>query len=117
MYAKPYNIPKGIRDQRIKETLEYLEIQDKAKEMVNTYSGGMMRRLEIAEALINKPRVLFLDEPSIGLDPSARRIMWELIKQLRSGFRATILINTHDMVEADTLCDRIGVMDKGKLVV
>ncbi len=116
MYAKLYNIPRAIREQRIQETLEYLEIQDKSKEMVNTYSGGMMRRLEIAEALINKPQVLFLDEPSIGLDPSARRIMWDLIKQLRSEFGATIFINTHDMVEADTLCDRIGIMDRGKLV-
>ena len=116
MYAKLYNLPKTARDQRIKETLAYLEIQDRASQMVNTYSGGMMRRLEIAEALINKPQVLFLDEPSIGLDPSARRIMWDLIKQLRSQFGATIFINTHDMVEADTLCDRIGIMDKGKLV-
>jgi ABC-2 type transport system ATP-binding protein len=116
MYAKLYNIPKAIRDRRIKETLEYLGILDRANEMVSHYSGGMMRRLEIAEALINKPKVLFLDEPSIGLDPSARRIMWDLIKQLRSEFGATIFINTHDMTEADVLCDRIGVMDKGKLV-
>lgn len=116
LYAKLYNVPKAIRGQRIKETLEYLEIQDRANEMVSHYSGGMMRRLEIAEALINKPKVLFLDEPSIGLDPSARRIMWNLIKQLRNEFGATILINTHDMAEADTLCDRIGIMDKGKLI-
>lgn len=116
MYAKLYNLPKSLREQRIKETLEYLEIQDRASEMVNTYSGGMMRRLEIAQALINQPQVLFLDEPSIGLDPGARRLMWDLIKQLRSEFKATILINTHDMVEADTLCDRIGIMDRGKLV-
>ncbi len=116
MYAKLYNLPKTVRDQRIKETLEYLELQDRAREMVNTYSGGMMRRLEIAEALINKPQVLFLDEPSIGLDPGARRLMWDLIKQLRSEFKATIFINTHDMVEADTLCDRIGIMDRGQLV-
>lgn len=116
LYAKLYNVPKAIRGQRIKETLEYLEIQDRANEIVSHYSGGMMRRLEIAEALINKPKVLFLDEPSIGLDPSARRIMWNLIKQLRNEFGATILINTHDMAEADTLCDRIGIMDKGKLI-
>ena len=116
MYAKLYNLPKSLREQRIKETLEYLEIQDRASEMVNTYSGGMMRRLEIAQALINQPQVLFLDEPSFGLDPGARRLMWDLIKQLRSEFKATILINTHDMVEADTLCDRIGIMDRGKLV-
>jgi ABC-2 type transport system ATP-binding protein len=116
LYAKLYNLPKTIRTQRIKETLEYLELQDKADEMVSHYSGGLMRRLEIAEALVNKPQVLFLDEPSIGLDPSARRIMWDLIKQLRQEFGATIFLNTHDMAEADTLCDRIGIMDRGKLV-
>jgi ABC-2 type transport system ATP-binding protein len=116
LYAKLYGIPRAVREQRIKETLEYLEISDRANEMVNHYSGGMMRRLEIAEALINKPQVLFLDEPSIGLDPSARRIMWDLIKQLRNEFGATIFLNTHDMTEADVLCDEIGIMDKGKLV-
>ncbi len=116
MYAKLYGVPKSIRDQRIKDTLEYLGIHDRSNDMVSHYSGGMMRRLEIAEALINKPKVLFLDEPSIGLDPSARRLMWDLIKQLRNEFGATIFINTHDMNEADVLCDRIGIMDKGKLV-
>ena len=116
IYAKLYGVPRKNRDQRIQETLEYLEIQDRSKDMVSTYSGGMMRRLEIAQSLINRPKVLFLDEPSIGLDPSARRNMWDLIKQLRSEFGATIFINTHDMNEADTLCDRLGVMDRGKLV-
>jgi ABC-2 type transport system ATP-binding protein len=116
IYAKLYGVPGQMRDRRIKETLEYLEIADRSKEMVNTYSGGMMRRLEIAQSLINRPKVLFLDEPSIGLDPSARRNMWSLIKQLRGEFGATILINTHDMAEADILCDRIGVIDRGKLV-
>ncbi|MGD0794545.1 MAG: ATP-binding cassette domain-containing protein [Dehalococcoidales bacterium] len=117
IYAKLYRVPRGQREQRIRETLEYLGINDRAGEMVNTYSGGMMRRLEIAQSLINRPRVLFLDEPSIGLDPSARIHMWELIKQLRDEFGATILLNTHDMAEADTLCDRIGIMDRGKLII
>jgi ABC-2 type transport system ATP-binding protein len=117
IYAKLYRIPRGQREQRIRETLQYLEIQDRAAEMVNTYSGGMMRRLEIAQSLINRPRVLFLDEPSIGLDPSARIHMWTLIKQLRDEFGATILLNTHDMSEADTLCDRIGIMDRGRLII
>ena len=116
LYARLYNIPKQIRDRRIKETLAYMDIKDRANEMVSHYSGGMMRRLEIAEALINEPQILFLDEPSIGLDPSARRVMADLIKQLRDEFNATIFINTHDMNEADTLCDRIGIMNKGKLV-
>jgi ABC-2 type transport system ATP-binding protein len=82
--------------------------------MVNTFSGGMMRRLELAQSLVNRPRMLFLDEPSIGLDPNARNAIWELVKKLRDEFGATILLTTHDMVEADTLCDRIGIMDRGK---
>jgi ABC-2 type transport system ATP-binding protein len=116
IYAKLYRLPRQQREERIKETLEYLQILDRSPEMVSTYSGGMMRRLEIAQSLINRPKVLFLDEPSIGLDPSARRNMWDLIKQLREEFGATIFINTHDMAEADFLCDRIGIMDRGKLV-
>ena len=83
--------------------------------MVNTFSGGMMRRLEIAQALVNRPKVLFLDEPSIGLDPNARRIIWGLIKKLRDEFNTTIMVTTHDMGEADELCDRIGIMNRGHL--
>jgi len=116
LYARLYNVPASIREQRIRETLQYLEIQDRAREMASHYSGGMMRRLEIAQALVNRPRILFLDEPSIGLDPSARMIMWKLIRKLRDEFETTIFINTHDMNEADTLCDRIGIMDRGKLI-
>jgi ABC-2 type transport system ATP-binding protein len=97
--------------------LEYLDLQDRAKSMVNTYSGGMMRRLELAQALVNRPRVLFLDEPGIGLDPNAKKIMWELVKKLREEFGTTILVTTHEMYEADELCDRIGIMDRGKLAV
>ena len=116
LYSKLYDIPGKLRQQRIKDTLTYLEIEDRASEMVSHYSGGMMRRLEIAQALINRPRLLFMDEPSIGLDPGARKTMWKLINQLRNEFGTTILINTHDMSEADFLCDRIGIMDRGKLV-
>ncbi len=84
--------------------------------MVSTYSGGMMRRLEIAQALVNRPKILFLDEPSIGLDPNARRTMWGLIKKLREEFGTTVFLTTHDMNEADVLCDRIAIMDAGRLV-
>jgi ABC-2 type transport system ATP-binding protein len=117
IYAKLYGIPSKERNQRIKEVLEYLDLQDRANSMVNTYSGGMMRRLELAQALVNRPRVLFLDEPSIGLDPGARSLLWELVKRLRSEFKTTILITTHDMVEADALCDRIAIMSRGKMAV
>jgi len=117
IYAKLYGMPSDQRKQRIKEVLEYLDLQDRANTMVNTFSGGMMRRLELAQALVNRPRMLFLDEPSIGLDPNARNAIWELVKKLRDEFGTTILLTTHDMVEADALCDRIGIMDRGKLAV
>jgi len=116
MYAKLYGVPGRERGKRIKDVLEYLDLQERANDMVSTYSGGMMRRLEIAQALVNRPRILFLDEPSIGLDPNAKRIIWELVKKLRDEFGTTIFLTTHDMNEADVLCDRIGIMDKGRLV-
>jgi ABC-2 type transport system ATP-binding protein len=117
IYAKLYGMPGDQRKERIKEVLEYLGLEDRANSMVNTFSGGMMRRLELAQSLVNRPRMLFLDEPSIGLDPNARSAIWALVRKLRDEFGTTILITTHDMVEADTLCDRIGIMDRGKLAV
>ena len=116
MYAKLYGVPGKERKKRITEVLEYLDLQERANDIVSRYSGGMMRRLEIAQALVNRPRILFLDEPSIGLDPNAKRIIWGLIKKLRDEFGTTIFLTTHDMNEADVLCDRIGIMDKGRLV-
>jgi ABC-2 type transport system ATP-binding protein len=115
IYSKLYGMPGNERKIRIQEVLNYLELKERANDMVNTFSGGMMRRLEIAQALVNRPRVLFLDEPSIGLDPNARRIIWDLIKKLRNEFGTTIFMTTHDMNEADILCDRIGIMNKGHL--
>ncbi len=117
MYSKLYGLAGKDRGIRINEVVEYLDLQDRIGDMVNTYSGGMMRRLEIAQALVNRPKILYLDEPSIGLDPNARRIIWELVKNLREEFGTTIFLTTHDMSEADILCDRIGIMAKGKLVV
>ena len=113
--SKLYGMPAKERKTRIHEVLNFLELTDRANDMVNTFSGGMMRRLEIAQALVNRPRVLFLDEPSIGLDPNARRIIWGLIKKLRDEFNTTIMMTTHDMGEADVLCDRIGIMNRGRL--
>jgi ABC-2 type transport system ATP-binding protein len=117
MYSKLYGIPGHGRKEAINEILDYLDMKERAKDMAGTYSGGMMRRLEIAQALVNRPKLLFLDEPSIGLDPGAKRVIWELIKNLREEFGTIVFINTHDMIEADTLCDRIGIMEKGKLVI
>ena len=113
--SKLYGMPAKERKQRIHDVLSFLELTDRANDMVNTFSGGMMRRLEIAQALVNRPRVLFLDEPSIGLDPNARRIILGLIKKLRDEFNTTIMMTTHDMGEADVLCDRIGIMNRGHL--
>jgi ABC-2 type transport system ATP-binding protein len=116
-YAKLYSVPREERKKRIYEALEFMQISDRANHLVKTYSGGMMRRLEIGQVLINQPRVLFLDEPSIGLDPIAKRMIRDYIIRLREEFGSTILITTHDMSEADQLCDRIAIMNKGKIVI
>ena len=88
------------------------EVSDK---MVREYSGGMIRRLEIAESMLHRPRVLFLDEPTVGLDPIARKAVWDHIQRLRSDFGTTILLTTHYMEEADELCDRVAIMHLGKI--
>jgi len=116
MYAKLYYIPREERTRRIRDALESMELTDRQNDLARTYSGGMMRRLEIAQALVNRPRVLFLDEPTIGLDPSAKNAVWKYTRHLREEFGTTILLTTHDMREADSLCDVIAIMDKGKIV-
>ncbi|MBN1643256.1 MAG: ATP-binding cassette domain-containing protein [Dehalococcoidales bacterium] len=116
-YAKLFRIPGVVRKERIKDVIRFMELTDKANELARNYSGGMMRRLEIAQVLINRPRILFLDEPSIGLDPAAKRVVWDYINRLRNEFGATILLTTHDMNEADQLCDHIAIMNGGKIAV
>ena len=116
-YAELFHVPRSVRKERIREVIRFMELTDKANELARNYSGGMMRRLEIGQVLVNRPRVLFLDEPSIGLDPVAKRMVWDYIKQLRDEFDATILLTTHDMNEADHLCDRIAIMNGGKIAV
>jgi ABC-2 type transport system ATP-binding protein len=116
MYSKLYGLPRRGRRTAIDDILNLLELGDRAGEMVQTYSGGMMRRLEIAQALVNRPKLLFLDEPSIGLDPGAKRVIWSLVRKLREEFGTVVFVNTHDMNEADVLCDRIGILNKGRLV-
>ncbi len=117
LYARLYQVPRKLRKKRIQEALEFMGLADRANSLVKTYSGGMMRRLEIAQVLVNQPRVLFLDEPSIGLDPAAKRMIWDYIVRLRDDFDTTILLTTHDMLEADELCDRIAIMNLGKIAV
>jgi ABC-2 type transport system ATP-binding protein len=110
-----YGLPKDERKKRIKEVLELVDLSDKADILVENYSGGMKRRLEIARALIHKPKVLFLDEPTIGLDAQTRRNMWDYIKKLNKK-DVTIILTTHYMEEADYLCDRIAIVDNGKII-
>jgi ABC-2 type transport system ATP-binding protein len=96
--------------------LELVRLEDRADDFLNTYSGGMRRRLEIARGLLHYPQVLFLDEPTIGLDPQSREHIWEYIKKLRKQENMTIILTTHYMEEADRLCDRVAIIDHGKIV-
>jgi ABC-2 type transport system ATP-binding protein len=95
--------------------LSFMDLEDESKRLVRTYSGGMIRRLEIAQSMMHRPKVLFLDEPTIGLDPIARRAVGDLVVDLRENYGATIFMTTHLMEEADLLCDRVAIMYKGKV--
>ena len=117
IFSRLSYVAREQRKERIASALEYVGLIGRENELVKHYSGGMMRRLEVAQSLVNRPRILFLDEPAIGLDPGSRREIWESIRQLRKEFGTTIFITTHDMAEADYLCDRIAIMDSGKIVV
>ncbi|HUI01015.1 MAG TPA: ABC transporter ATP-binding protein [Nitrososphaerales archaeon] len=116
IFARLSFVGRNEREERIERALRYVGLSGREDELVKHYSGGMMRRLEVAQSLVNRPRILFLDEPAIGLDPSSRRDIWESIRQLRREFGTTIFITTHDMSEADYLCDRVAIMDSGKIV-
>jgi len=117
MHAGLYGVPKNERKRRIDEVLKLVGLYERANELVKNYSGGMKRRLEIARGLIHYPKVLFLDEPTLGLDPQTREHIWEYIKKLAERERITILLTTHYMEEADALCDRVAIMDHGEIKV
>ncbi|MDC0150381.1 ATP-binding cassette domain-containing protein [Nitrosopumilus sp.] len=117
LQAKLNHIPKNEINQRIDEVLDLIELSDKQDESVVTYSGGMRKRLDIAGGLLHHPRVLFLDEPTVGLDIQTRRKIWQYIKKIHTQFDMTIFLTTHYMEEADSLCDRIGIIDHGKIQV
>ena len=114
-HALVYSVPASVRGQRIEQLLRMMELWDKRNNKVQTYSGGMKRRLELARGLLHHPRVLFLDEPTLGLDPQTRNRMWEYILELRQQEGTTIFLTTHYMDEADK-ADRIAVIDYGKLI-
>ncbi len=115
IFAKLYDLPRAERMARTRDSLAMVGLTDAGDKLVRTYSGGMIRRLEIAQSMLHHPRVLFLDEPTIGLDPIARKTVWEHIQKLRSEFGTTILLTTHYMEEADLLCSRIAIMHLGKI--
>lgn len=116
IHAFLYGVSSDIREKRIKDALELVGLTERKNDQVKKYSGGMRRRLEIARGLIHEPNVLFLDEPTLGLDPSSRETMWEYIQQLVKEKKMTIILTTHYMEEADLLCNRIGIIDRGKII-
>jgi ABC-2 type transport system ATP-binding protein len=117
MHANLYSVPVSIQRDRIAKILKLVELEDRADDLLRTYSGGMRRRLEIGRGLIHQPKVLFLDEPTVGLDPQTRDHIWRYIKDLKDANEVTVVLTTHYMDEADRLSDRIAIMDHGKIVV
>jgi ABC-2 type transport system ATP-binding protein len=115
-YGRVTGVPRRERRERIAEAIETMELQHMLDRLARTLSGGMLRRLEIASALLNRPQVLFLDEPTVGLDPNARTMVWERLQALRAQAGTTILVTTHLMEEAERHCDRLGVIDQGRLI-
>jgi ABC-2 type transport system ATP-binding protein len=111
-----YGVPSELRIERIDELLKLVGLYERKNDIVKKYSGGMRRRLEIARGLIHKPKVIFLDEPTLGLDPNSRKSMWNYIQKLVKEENITIILTTHYMEEADILCDRIGFINKGKII-
>jgi ABC-2 type transport system ATP-binding protein len=117
LFARLFDVPRRSRKQRVEEALEAMGLTEAAGRLAGTYSGGMIRRLELAQSLISAPRLLVLDEPTVGLDPIARGVVWEYIAKLRIEHQMTVLMTTHYMDEADAYCDRISLMHRGKIRV
>jgi ABC-2 type transport system ATP-binding protein len=114
LHARLWRVPDGAA--RIEALLDAVELTDRARDSVRTYSGGMRRRLEIARALMARPNVLFLDEPTLGLDPIVRQEVWRAISYLREREQVTVLLSTHYLEEAESVCDRVGIIDRGQLI-
>ena len=117
LHARINQVPNNQISSRIDEVIELVELTEKQDKAALTYSGGMRKRLDIANGLLSRPSVLFLDEPTVGLDIQTRRKIWEYIRKIRQDFGMTIFISTHYMEEADNLCDRIGIIDVGKIQI
>ena len=117
IFSKLYDIPPRRRKQQIAEVLEFMGLEDAAHRLVRTFSGGIIRKLEIAQAILHQPQILFLDEPTVGLDPVARTQVWQLVQQLRREYGTTIFLTTHFLEEADHLCHRVVIMNQGKEII
>ena len=116
LHARLYGVPAGQREKRITEMLELVDLKGRSKDITRTYSGGMRRRLELARGLLHKPAVLFLDEPTLGLDPQTRARTWDYIKKMAQKERTTVVLTTHYMEEAQLVCDRVGIIDHGQIM-
>jgi len=116
LHGAMYGLGKEERGRRIDEVARIVELHDRLKDIVKTFSGGMRRRLEIARGLMHYPKVLFLDEPTLGLDPQTRSHIWDYIRKLKTSHGMTIILTTHYMEEADSLCDRVAIVDQGKVI-
>lgn len=117
IFSKLYDIPPRRRKQQISEVLEFMGLENVAHRLVRTFSGGMIRKLEIAQAILHQPQILFLDEPTVGLDPVARTQVWQLVQQLRREYGTTIFLTTHFLEEADHLCNGVVIMNQGKKII
>ncbi len=115
-HAVCYSVPKNIRKQRIEELLEFVELLDRKNDLVKTFSGGMKRRLEIARGLLHHPTILFLDEPTLGLDPQTRNHLWSYVKDINKKENMTVFLTTHYMEEAEKVAERIAIIDHGRII-
>jgi ABC-2 type transport system ATP-binding protein len=116
LHARLYGVPSDIREKRITEMLELVDLKQRSDDITRTYSGGMRRRLELARGLLHRPAVLFLDEPTLGLDPQTRARIWEYIKKMAQMEQTTVVLTTHYMEEAEQVCDRVGIIDHGRII-
>jgi ABC-2 type transport system ATP-binding protein len=117
VFARLFDIPRSERRGRIEDALRFMDLTDAAPRLVQSYSGGMIRRLEIAQSTLHRPKVLFLDEPTVGLDPLARHTVWEHVARLNIEFGTTIVVTTHYMEEAEALCDRLAILHRGAMAI
>lgn len=115
--AKLYNIKKESRKNRINELLDLMELNDARNRLVKTYSGGMIRKLEVAQVMVHDPQIVYLDEPTVGLDPKSRKMVWDQIREIRKKYNTTFILTTHYMDEADLICDRVGIINNGEVSV